>query len=66
MKPSHESVAGSTKQDAELSDADLAAVSGGAGLDGISYLVQVTQMKANDANNASLQTVAAKQTKSLK
>ena len=43
-----------TKEICELSMDQLALVSGGAGLDGISYLVAVTQMKANNANDDAL------------
>jgi hypothetical protein len=38
----------------ELSEEELKDVSGGGGLDGISYLVAVTQMKANNANDAAM------------
>ena len=42
-----------TSENRELSLVELASVSGSA-MDGISYLIQVTQMKANNANDAAL------------
>ena len=46
-KPAQETIAKPTKQDAELSDNELNSVTGGGKMDGISYLVAVTQMKAS-------------------
>ena len=42
-----------TSENRELSLVELASVSAAA-MDGISYLIQVTQMKANNANDAAL------------
>jgi len=39
-----------TNENRQLSIDELASVSGGAGLDGIHYLISVTQMKADNAN----------------
>ena len=54
-KPSDTEAKPADKSEHELPDTELDTVTGGAGMDGISYLVAVTQMKANNANDAALQ-----------